>query len=88
MIIGKVAVLSHRLLLERSARFVPSLIQFFGFCIHFFLQNMVVKCASNHQPGRPGLCIYCVSSSDRVAQLYPQIPGSSFHHLLRLTVIK
>jgi hypothetical protein len=41
--------------------------------VTIFLQSKVISLASNPQPGGPGPVF--MSSSNRVAQLYPQAPG-------------
>jgi hypothetical protein len=53
---------------------------FWGFGTITFLQGWIVRPAPNPQPGRPGLRIY--DPGDRVAQLYPQVLGTHFSHLL------
>jgi hypothetical protein len=47
----------------------------------YFLQGRVFIPTPNPQPGGPGLCIYIPRG--RVAQLYPQAPGTHFSRHLR-----
>jgi hypothetical protein len=59
--------------LRNSVRFHPVFTSL-DFATLILLQNKVSRLASNTQPGEPDSCIYV--PTDRVAQLYPQGPGS------------
>jgi hypothetical protein len=55
--------------------------EFVGGFWTIFLHGRVVSPTPNPHPAVPGLCIYIPQS--RVAQLYPQVPGTHFSRLLR-----